>query len=117
MRHLPALALLALLAACGAPSYYLPPALGGGEAGLPVGSIVVADVSVPTYVEALEIAALTGPRPSTSPKRSLWADTPPTPHPPPRRRPRGPPRRPCRHRAPGPPSTPPASASRSSSTA
>lgn len=79
MRHLPALALLALvLAACGAPSYYLlpPPAAPLSRAGSPVGSVVVADISVPTYVEAIEIASLTGPETADLSKRSLWADSP-----------------------------------------
>lgn len=83
MRHLPVpahlLALLALLlAACGAPAYYLlpPPAAPLARAGAPVGSVVVADISVPTYVEALEIASLAGPETLDLSKRALWADTP-----------------------------------------
>ena len=84
MRHLPApvpaltLALLALLvAACGAPSYYLlPPPAAVASQPSPTGSIVVADIAVPTYVEALEIASLTGPETVDLAKQSLWADTP-----------------------------------------
>ena len=75
----PALTLLALLlAACGAPAYYLlpPPAAPIARSGSPVGSIVVADISVPTYVEALEIASLTGAETVNLSKKSLWADTP-----------------------------------------
>lgn len=80
MRPLPALvlALSALvLAACGAPSYYLlPPPAAAVRQSSPVGSIVVADISVPTYVEALEIASLSGPETLELSKRALWADTP-----------------------------------------
>ena len=80
MRHppVPALALLALLlAACGAPAYYLlPPPSAAARQSSPAGSIVVADVAVPTYVEALEIASLTGPETVDLAKRSLWADSP-----------------------------------------
>lgn len=84
MRHLPvpvpasALALLALLlAACGAPSYYLlPPPSAALKQGSPAGSIVVADISVPTYVDALEIASLTGPETVDLSKKALWADSP-----------------------------------------
>jgi uncharacterized lipoprotein YmbA len=42
----------------------------------PAGSIVVADLAVPTYVDALEIASLTGPETIDLSKKSLWADTP-----------------------------------------
>lgn len=78
MRRLSALALVALLAACGAPSYYLlpPPTAPVAGSTSPAGSVVVADISVPTYVEALEIASLTGPETIDLAKRSLWADTP-----------------------------------------
>lgn len=81
MRHLPVpahlLALALLLAACGAPAYYLlPPPAPVARTASPVGTIVVADISVPTYVEALEIASLTGPETLDLSKRSLWADTP-----------------------------------------
>lgn len=74
----PALALLALLlAACGAPSYYLLPAPAPvARSAAPVGTVVVADIAVPTYVEALEIASLTGPETVDLSKKSLWADTP-----------------------------------------
>ena len=78
MRPLPPLALLALLlAACGAPAYYLlPPPAAAARHASPVGTIVVADISVPTYVEALEIASLAGPETIDLAKRSLWADSP-----------------------------------------
>jgi uncharacterized lipoprotein YmbA len=82
MRHLPVpahlLALLALtLAACGAPAYYLlPPPSAAARQASPAGSVVVADISVPTYVEALEIASLSGPETLDLSKKSLWADNP-----------------------------------------
>jgi uncharacterized protein len=79
MRPLPCLAAALLaLAACGAnPDYYLLPAPQPGPArAAPVGSVVVADLSLPAYADALEIAALTGPGTLELPKRSLWADTP-----------------------------------------
>ena len=83
MRLLPplapaSLALLALLlAACGAPSYYLlPPPAAAARQASPAGTIVVADVAVPTYVDAVEIASLTGPETVDLSKKSLWADTP-----------------------------------------
>ena len=63
MRPIAPLALLALLlAACSGPAYYLlPPPSAAAKQSSPVGSIVVADIAVPTYVDALEIASLTGP--------------------------------------------------------
>ena len=79
MRRPLLLALLALaLAACGAPAYYLlpPPAGPVARSASPVGTIVVADIGVPTYVDALEIAALTGPETADLSKASLWADSP-----------------------------------------
>lgn len=77
-RPLALLALLALaLAACGAPAYYLlPPPSAAAKQTSPAGSIVVADIAVPTYVDALEIASLTGPETVDLAKKSLWADTP-----------------------------------------
>lgn len=78
MRPQPALALLALLlAACGAPAYYLlPPPAAAARQGSPAATIVVADIAVPTYVDALEIASLTGPETVDLAKKSLWADSP-----------------------------------------
>jgi uncharacterized lipoprotein YmbA len=79
MRTLPCLVLAALLlAACGpGPDYYLlpPPAPAASQAS-PVGSIVVADVNLPAYAEAIEIASLSGPETIALDKGALWADTP-----------------------------------------
>ena len=67
------------LSACGsAPVYYLlpqPPAAAVQQAS-PVGSIAVADLNLPAYASALEVASLTGPEELTLDKASLWADTP-----------------------------------------
>ena len=74
-----AIALLALLlAACGSPSYYLlpPPAAPLARAASPSATVVVADISLPTYVDALEIASLTGPQTVDLTKDALWADSP-----------------------------------------
>jgi uncharacterized lipoprotein YmbA len=67
-----------LLAACGpGPSYYLLPPPGAAmRQASPIGSILVTDVNLPAYAEALEIATLTGPETVALDKRSLWADTP-----------------------------------------
>ena len=59
------------------PSYYLLPCRSRPPSrASPVGSVVVADLSLPAYADALEIASLTGPATVEPPKRSLWADTP-----------------------------------------
>ncbi len=78
MRPTALLALSALLlAACGAPSYYLlPPPAPVARGAAAAGTVVVADVAVPAYVEALEIASLSGPETVDLSKRSLWADNP-----------------------------------------
>jgi uncharacterized lipoprotein YmbA len=75
----PLLAALALgLAACGGrPTYYLlPPAQPAARQASPVGSIVVADLTLPAYAGALEIASLTGPGTLELDTRALWADQP-----------------------------------------
>lgn len=66
------------LAGCGGnPDYYLLPAPQPAErTASPVGSIVVADMSLPAYASALEIASLTGPGVVGLNKTQLWADTP-----------------------------------------
>ncbi len=68
-----------LLSACGGtPAYYLlpePPATARQQAS-PVGSIVVADIGLPAYASALEVASLSGPEQLTLSKDSLWADMP-----------------------------------------
>jgi uncharacterized lipoprotein YmbA len=79
MRPLPFLAatLLALVACGGTPAYYLlPTPQPAPSRAAPVGSVVVADLSLPAYADALEVAILTGPSTLELPKRSLWADTP-----------------------------------------
>ena len=48
----------------------------GAQPASPVGSIVVADLSLPAYADALEVASLTAPGTLGLTKRSLWADTP-----------------------------------------
>jgi len=67
------------LAACGgSPDYNLLPApQPGPQGGSPAGSIVVADLNLPSYASALEIASLTGPGVVSLNKRQLWADAPP----------------------------------------
>ena len=66
------------LAACGGnPDYYLlPPPTSGTPQSSPVRSISVADIGLPAYASALEIASLTAPGTVNLNKRSLWADTP-----------------------------------------
>lgn len=75
---LPCLAAAALaLAACGEPDYYLlPPTPASARQASPAGTIAVADLALPAYAGALEIATLTAPGTLTLSKRSLWADTP-----------------------------------------
>jgi uncharacterized lipoprotein YmbA len=77
-RPLPLLAAALLaLAACGQPNYYLLPVpQSGASRPAPVGSVVVADLSLPAYAEAIEVASLTGPSTLELRKRALWADTP-----------------------------------------
>lgn len=75
----PLLAALALaLCACGGrPAYYLlPPVAPAARQAAPAGSVVVADLSLPAYAGALEIAALTGPGTLELAPRALWADQP-----------------------------------------
>lgn len=65
------------LAACGAPDYYLlPPPAPVVRQASPVGTIAVADIDLPAYAGALEVAALTGPATLHLDKNALWADTP-----------------------------------------
>ena len=67
-----------VLAGCGGnPDYFLlPPPQSAARAASPVGSIVVADLSLPAYANALEIASLTAPGVVGLNKTNLWADTP-----------------------------------------
>ncbi|MFO1142930.1 MAG: PqiC family protein [Amaricoccus sp.] len=77
MRTLPLLAVGLLLAACGSPDYYLlPQPAAAPRTGAPVGTVAVADISLPAYASALEIAALTGPETLHLDKKALWADNP-----------------------------------------
>jgi uncharacterized protein len=74
-----ALALAGLLAACaGSPDYYLlpPPQSAATRLPSPVSSIVVADIDLPTYAEALEVAVLTGPLALRLDSAVSWADNP-----------------------------------------
>lgn len=68
---------LALLAGCGDPAYFLmPPPQDAARQATPAGSIAVADISLPAYAEAIEIAELVGPGELALAKNALWADTP-----------------------------------------
>ncbi len=66
------------LAGCGGGGtyYLLPPAPAATRQPSPVNGISVADIGLPTYASALEVAALTGPETVTLEKSSLWADDP-----------------------------------------
>lgn len=71
------LALPLLLAACGSPDYYLtPPVDGAPLRGGTGGGLAVADMNLPTYAEAVEIAQLTPTGAVSLDKTALWADTP-----------------------------------------
>lgn len=77
MRATLLLAALALAACGGTPDYFLLPApQPAQQASSPVSSVVVADMSLPAYASALEIASLTAPGVVTLDKTQLWADTP-----------------------------------------
>lgn len=69
-----------LLAACGgSPTFYLLPAPAPApvaRAASPVGSISVAEISLPAYAESVEIATLTEDGALAASTRDLWADTP-----------------------------------------
>jgi uncharacterized lipoprotein YmbA len=72
-----ALAALTLAACGGRPDYYLvPPPAVAARAGASVGSLAVADISLPAYAETIEIAELTETGAVTLAKDALWADTP-----------------------------------------
>ncbi|MFO1210114.1 MAG: PqiC family protein [Amaricoccus sp.] len=65
------------LAACGSPDYYLlPQPAAAPRTAAPVGTIAIADISLPAYAGALEIASLTGPETLHLDKKALWADSP-----------------------------------------
>jgi uncharacterized lipoprotein YmbA len=68
---------LALAACAGQPDFFLlPPPQGVAQRASPVGSIAVAEISLPAYADAMEIAVLVGPGMATADRNSLWADTP-----------------------------------------
>jgi len=72
------LALPLLLAACGSADLYLTPPVEapGGRMGSVGGGLAVADMSLPTYAEAVEVAQLGPSGAVTLDKNALWADTP-----------------------------------------
>ncbi len=72
-----ALSLLALTA-CGSPDYYLLPAPQAQPARLasPVSTVSVAEISLPAYAEAIEIATETAPGTLKLDGSASWADTP-----------------------------------------
>lgn len=75
----PALVLAALLAlgACAPTDYFLLPQGGPAAAGrVAAPSVSVADISLPAYADALEIASLQPAGEVRLAKASLWADTP-----------------------------------------
>lgn len=78
MRAMPALILSAGLAlsACGQPDYFLVPPPGPAAKAGSAASMAVADISLPTYADAVEIAVLTETGAVSLDKSALWADTP-----------------------------------------
>lgn len=78
MRCILPLALAALvLAGCARPDYFLmPQPAEGARSGRAVGSVAVADISLPAYAETVEIAELTDTGAVSLAKNALWADTP-----------------------------------------
>jgi uncharacterized lipoprotein YmbA len=74
---LAAAAALALAACAGSPDYFLlPPPQPVARQAAPAGSLAVAEISLPAYAEAMEIAVLTGAETATADRQALWADTP-----------------------------------------
>lgn len=71
-------ALAVVLAGCaGQPDYFLlPPPQPVARQSSPVGSIAVAEMSLPAYADAMEIAVLTGPGSAIAERQALWGDTP-----------------------------------------
>lgn len=79
MRFRPLLLVLAALlpAACGTSNYYLlPEAAPAAARRAPVSTVVVAELSLPTYVDAIELAVLQKDGVVSLEKKELWADTP-----------------------------------------
>jgi uncharacterized lipoprotein YmbA len=71
-----ALAAALALAACSQPDYFLTPPPASGTRAAASGSLAVAEISLPTYAEAVEIAELTDTGAVQLSKSALWADTP-----------------------------------------
>ena len=70
-------ATLLVVAACGRPSYYLlPPPSGAARLPSPVATISVADISLPSYAAASEIALLSDDGSVDLNNRTVWADDP-----------------------------------------
>lgn len=70
-------AVLALAACGGRPDYYLLPAPQAAErVASPASSIAVSDISLPSYAEATEVAALDESGVVSLDRGALWADTP-----------------------------------------
>jgi uncharacterized lipoprotein YmbA len=78
MTRIAALGLALVLAGCaGEPDLYLlPDPAPAARAGAPVATVSVAEVSLPAYAEAVEIATLTEGGEVALSTSSLWADTP-----------------------------------------
>lgn len=79
MRAAPLAAAVTLaLAACAAnPDYYLlPPPQPAARMSSPVASVAVAEINLPAYADALEIAVLATPGSASLDRSALWADTP-----------------------------------------
>jgi uncharacterized lipoprotein YmbA len=74
--RLPLLVALLALPACADPDYFLLPAPAGTARQAQAGSVAVAELSLPSYAEAIEIATLTAPGQLDLLKNALWADTP-----------------------------------------
>lgn len=67
---------LAGLAGCAQTDYFLLPPQDAATRATSAPSIAVADISLPSYADALEIAVLTETGSVTLSKSALWADTP-----------------------------------------
>lgn len=79
MRPLSLLLVLAALlpAGCGTSNYYLlPEAAPAAALRAPVSTVVVADLGLPAYVDAIEMAILQNDGVVALEKQQLWADTP-----------------------------------------
>ena len=77
LRPLAAAAALALAACGGNPDFYLlPPPAPAARVGAPVATVSVADIGLPSYAEAAEIAILTDTGAVRLERDAAWADTP-----------------------------------------